>query len=376
MVRCAILTSSFPRHADDGAGCFLVPLCHALKAQGLSVEVIAPRAPGDSDAEVEGIRVWRAPYAPRPLETLFYGAGALSNMAQMPLAAAWQAPAAVVSLAWQVRRLGPDVVFAHWMVPAGLAAWMLHRTGGPPYVLYCHGSDVTLLERVPRGPVLAALIARHARGVCAPSPSLLERVRTLTGVPNKRLHLLPLPVAQSNPAAEPLPGAPFDVGYLGRLLESKGVHVLLEAVRHTGRSLLVAGDGPARDHVMRGVRDGNRVVFLGALSPRQRARFFSSVRLLAVPSLGPEGSPSVVAEAAAWGVPAVGSHVPGLSDLLPAQALVPPGDAKALGALLNEACTSAPWRDQAVGHAAALVAKRAASVVGPALENLVLGSLC
>ena len=41
-----------------------------------------------------------------------------------------------------IRRENPDLIHAHFAVPAGAAAWALSRLTGKPYFITAHGGDV------------------------------------------------------------------------------------------------------------------------------------------------------------------------------------------------------------------------------------------
>ena len=82
-------------------------------------------------------------------------------------------------LARSARARGPDVVFAHFLVPAGLSALLGNRA---PLVVMAHGQDVANAQRL--APVRAAtrLVVRRAAAVIANSRWLAERLEALTGV--------------------------------------------------------------------------------------------------------------------------------------------------------------------------------------------------
>ena len=76
-------------------------------------------------------------------------------------------------LARSIRARRPDVVFAHFLVPTGLSAWLGNRA---PLVVMAHGQDVANAERL--GPVRAAtrLVVRRAGAVIANSAYLADKL--------------------------------------------------------------------------------------------------------------------------------------------------------------------------------------------------------
>jgi glycosyltransferase involved in cell wall biosynthesis len=113
-----------------------------------------------------------------------------------------------------------------------------------------------------------------------------------------------------------------DVLYVGRLVRSKGLPVLLKALADLpGIRLTVAGDGPERSRVEAqaealGIHD--RTTFLGAVDPARREGLFRASKLFVMPSLWEEPFGIVGVEALAAGLPVVASRVGGIPDWLTA----------------------------------------------------------
>lgn len=197
---------------------------------------------------------------------------------------------------------------------------------------------VQVAENLPRrlpAPV-AALCRRvlaHAAFVLARSPGALARAREWgyagpdTVVPHS------VDVAA---AVTPAPGGV--VGFVGRLVPSKGVDDVVAAVRaHDDLIVAVAGEGPLRT---RFEPLGTRARLVGALDPAQMAEFYDAVTVLAVPSrttptwVEQFGRVIVEAQVRARPVVAYGSgEIPWVASLTAADVVVE-GDVGALGTLL------------------------------------------
>jgi glycosyltransferase involved in cell wall biosynthesis len=129
------------------------------------------------------------------------------------------------------------------------------------------------------------------------------------------------------------------VVYFGKLIENKGVHVLLEAIAGLDARAVVVGFGDFRDELEALAPLGT--LFTGALEHRHLRHLLPLCDVAAVPSIFPEAFGMVAAEAAAAGVlPVVSAHS-GLAEVaagigeevgLEASALLsfPAGDAVAL----------------------------------------------
>jgi colanic acid/amylovoran biosynthesis glycosyltransferase len=122
-------------------------------------------------------------------------------------------------------------------------------------------------------------------------------------------------------------GRPEDDGetvlHVGRLVEKKGTALLIRALAELpSGKLAIIGDGPLRAGLERLTGElglGARVRFLGAQPPETVAAWMRRSALLAAPSLtardgDAEGLPNVVVEAAASGLPVVGSDHEGIPE--------------------------------------------------------------
>jgi glycosyltransferase involved in cell wall biosynthesis len=141
------------------------------------------------------------------------------------------------------------------------------------------------------------------------------------------------------PARPPLGPVPV-VGYAGRLSREKGIETLLDAFAAAppDARLVIAGGGPLEAVLReRAARFGERVRFLGHLDRAAMEREFDRVWVQVVPSLWDEPFGNVTTEAMMRGTAVIASDVGGQSDLVRdgrTGALVPPGDAAALGRAL------------------------------------------
>ncbi|MFH0903429.1 MAG: glycosyltransferase family 4 protein [Pseudomonadota bacterium] len=313
---------------------------------------------------------------------LFYEEGAPDRLQRSILAWTRVPVFSAAMLAALNRHAGRwDAVVSHWLVPSGLATALL-VTDDRPHLAIAHSSDVHLAVRLGIGGLIVDLLSHRGARICFTGKHLLEELRAsiaknhcvagdadgadtcsarsdVTG--ETRLALLqhssfvcPVGIdtasfarlrrsAEDTVVARKTLGLPETipiVGYLGRLVPIKGVHVLLEAMTQLGTSsavVAVAGDGPERPVLARlAARPTLSTVFLGELRGAQKEAFLAAVDLLVVPSTNlaggrTEGMPAVVLEALAAGVPLIASAVGGIAEVTAnAAILVPPGDPQAL----------------------------------------------
>jgi len=110
---------------------------------------------------------------------------------------------------------------------------------------------------------------------------------------------------------------PLRIGYLGRLHVTKGIELLIKAVKSLPKetcTLKIAGRGEAGyERHLKDVCGNSNICFLGFVDPQN---FFRGIDVLVVPSLWHEPLARTIFEAYAHGVPVVGSMVGGTPEIV------------------------------------------------------------
>jgi len=110
-----------------------------------------------------------------------------------------------------------------------------------------------------------------------------------------------------------LAGDEATVVYFGKLIEQKGVHLLLEAMRGLDARLVVVGFGPERARLEADAPP--RTLFTGPLEHRHLRHLLPLADATVVPSIFPEAFGMVAAEAAAAGSPPLVARHSGLAEV-------------------------------------------------------------
>lgn len=155
--------------------------------------------------------------------------------------------------------------------------------------------------------------------------------------------------------ADPWPSEGKTVFFVGRHEPRKGLAVLIEAMTHVGPDvrLWVGGDGADTHRLRDQTADDPRIEWLGRLSDVEKARRLRAADVFCAPSLHGESFGVVLLEAMAASTPVVASDLPGYHNVARPGVealLVPPGDAAALAAALEQALAGGPRMDEMVAN--------------------------
>jgi colanic acid/amylovoran biosynthesis glycosyltransferase len=274
----------------------------------------------------------------------------------------------------ELRAARPALIHAHFGTD-GLLVLPLARALGVPLITSLRGYDVArsdgvLLRSGRLSWMRYALGKKRLQGdgalFLAVSDALRQRA-IARGYPEARTltHYNGVDLDRFRP--DVAPREPGLVLHVGRLVEKKGTKVLIEAMAgFAGANLAIIGDGPLRDALERQAQKlGERIRFLGALPADEVAQWMRRASVLAAPSVtatdgDAEGLPNVVVEAAASGLPVVGTNHSGIPEAIEdgnSGFLVAEGDSGALAARLAELLGSESLRNE-MGIAARRLAER------------------
>jgi glycosyltransferase involved in cell wall biosynthesis len=304
-VRILLVTQMWPSEGNPDLGSFLVPLSRELERLGHEVEVASISRRGGPPTKYVRLTA--------------------------------EARAAA-------RRTDPDVVFAHFLFPAGAAGAVAARAARAPLVVMAHGQDVANLGRIPGVTRATRWVLVRAAGVIANSRWLADQLTEKIPAAAEKIEIADCGVDLEAFAPRPADPARDELNWdgdgpaflcVGSLIERKNVVRLADAFERLGRGRLAfVGDGP-----LRAALEGRAAVRIsGRISQAEVPRWIAACDVLCQPSLvEPFGQAAL--EGMAMERSVLATTVGGPPEFVPPEAgvLVDPGDTAGIATALERA---------------------------------------
>jgi glycosyltransferase involved in cell wall biosynthesis len=275
------------------------------------------------------------------------------------------------------RRLRPDVVYAHFLAPAGLAAALASRA---PLVVTAHGQDVRNVGSIPGARAATRYVVRRASAIIAVSSWLQAELEHAIPDAAGKTEVVDCGVDLERFAPRAADEARREVDWpasgtsflcLGGLTERKNVLRLARAFERRGEGTLAfVGDGP-----LRGALEGRgEIRIVGRVSHNDVPAWIAACDVLCQPSLvEPFGLATL--EAMASGRSVVATKVGGPPEFVTPESgvLVDPEDEDALVAALSAAAAlrrpNPAAREAAATHDVRLQAAKVEAILARAARD-------
>lgn len=337
MTKVLVISSVYPRFADDTEVPWMRELHRRLQVGALEVQVLCPSWKGLPNHDIDGIKIHRFRYAPASLEILTHDEGAPNKIAGKPWLQLLAIPY-VISGFFSCLRLCHknkfDLVHVHWPFPHGFIALAASWIFGIPVVYNFHGAELLLAHKRPWINSVLQWLLKNAKAVICNSSFTAGKVQKLT---NKIVSIIPYgtTLGECDEAAEYTEGT-LNILVVGRQIERKGLRYLLEAMSDLSPgefSLVLVGEGDCSDSLRTQAKDMPHVHFTGKISAEQLRKTYRQSHVFVLPAIvdsrgDTEGLGVVLIEAIEYGLCVVASRVGGILDVIKHQEtglLVEPG---------------------------------------------------
>jgi len=334
-VKILVVTSTFPRWANDTDPTFVHELSKRLVREDTEIHVLAPHTRGAKPLEtMDGLTVHRFRYCPERFETLAYTTGILdklrANRLNYVLVPFFLGGMTLAAYRLIIRERF-SVVHAHWLIPQGAAcaAAMSLMRGAPPLVCTSHGGDLFGLRgRIPMR--IKRWVLARSRSITVVSHYMQEFLNeNLGGATRTQVLSMGVDLRTRFVPADGVERNGRELIFVGRLVEKKGVTYLLRAFAAARLTLpdlrlKIVGDGPLRSALETEANElglGDAVTFIGAVTQDRLPALYSGAVVSVVPSVvtssgDQEGLGLVTVEALGCGCAVIASDLPAIRDVI------------------------------------------------------------
>ncbi len=214
-----------------------------------------------------------------------------------------------------------DVIHSQGLVPTAVGI-LLSKIFGKKIVSSTH--NLYFFPKRGLYPLVSRFIFSQSNKILTPT-NFAKRELVKLGVHDNKISIFHywIDLAHFSPinklkARQDLKWDKFTVLFVGRLIETKGIMLLLKAFLEIDLSiqLVIIGDGPLRDYVINASNKSKNIKYLGRVENDKLVPFYSAADLVLVPSIVDEGFGFVIMEAIACSTPVIASKKGGLSDAL------------------------------------------------------------
>jgi len=341
-----VLASTYPRWPGDSMRSFIKDYVMHMAPNFGVVRVIVPHYKGAKhrDAPEGNIRTSRFYYAwPTRLENIAYGE--FKKTPGYPIKVVLYIASELWSTLWASLRWRPAIINAHWIIPQGFVAVLLKPMLRNKVVVSVHGADVYTLNGSGMRKIKRFVLSR-ADAVITNSSGTLAACQAIY---ERDYHVIPLGVdASAFTVTKRTKHTGFELLFVGRLTEAKGLRYLLEAVKELRDvHLTIVGDGDLRQELEAYGKKHqleSKVTFTGGVPHNELPAYFAKADVFVGPSIEvasgwQEAFGLVFAEASAAGVPVVATDTGGIKDIVKDGVnglLVPEKDSSALAKAITK----------------------------------------
>lgn len=251
-MRILLLTDSFLPHAGGSREYYYNIYRELAARKDVEITVVTKKVPGwkafDKESALPSLRIFRQF---KPLKSWKL----------------WELPKAIFPLfhaIWRTMRDSPTTIHVGDLYPQGVIAVFLKKVARIPFVIYCHGEEITQTDRFRYQPRIRNRIYKSAAKIVANSEFTVRQLLRI-GIPANRIVKI-TPGVDSTRFKPCTPDdklierynlrGKFVVLTVGRLVTRKGHRISLEAFASACKEFdnahyLIAGTGPEEENLRR-----------------------------------------------------------------------------------------------------------------------------
>jgi|SRR3989344_8754605 len=333
-----VMASTFPRWKNDTNPPFVYELSKRLTDK-FDVYVLAPHYPGSNNYEImEGIKVYRFRYFFGRYEKLACSGGILPLLKKNKFywfIVPFFLLSEFLALRKLTKKIKPDIVHAHWIIPQGFIAALNKKLMGTDYIVTTLGGDLFGLQgKIPT--IIKNFSLKNAKEITVVSNAMKNEILNKIN-PNLNIKVIPMGVDSNlfNPNKKDNfikkkynINGPFLL-FVGRLTEKKGAIYLIEAMPHIIKEfpktkLIMIGNGELEKELKvltskLGLE--KNIIFIGAVQYKELPKYYATADIFIGPSIitkegDREGLPVTLIESMFSGNVTIATDLEGNKDII------------------------------------------------------------
>jgi len=331
-----VLASTFPRWKNDKEPRFIYDLCIRL-TNNYNIILLTSHYENTKKIEtLENIQVIRYKYAPEKLEKLVYNGGITTNLKQSLWKWLLVPSFFIVQLVTIIKLLKYHpikLIHAHWLIPQSFLAVLALKISNKtqiPLLCTSHGGDLFgLQDKISLK--IKRWVIKHSSSLTVVSNAMLIPLQQLNSQSINKTHVIPMgtDLTYQFIPRKNISRQSSMLLFAGRLVEKKGVDILIRAIpevleKHSDIQLFIAGDGPEKKYlkkISKKLKLEQTIHFIGKQSHNELSILYNKATITIFPFQQAkdgdiEGLGLVVIEALGCGCPVIAGNVPAVHDTI------------------------------------------------------------
>lgn len=336
-MKIVYISTAFPRDKEDRVNPWLFETVKKLKEKNLEIIVFTSSYRALKQKEIEGIKVYRFRYLPKNYEILTHDVAVPERwkmgMKYRLMTVPYMIAGIFNSILFAFKE-NFDIIHVHWPFPHIFFGALMKLIKRKPMICSFHGGEIIFLEKLPL--FLKKIFVLFLKfSDCFTVNSTFTKNKLLkiyASFKNNKIYVVPFGITLKSAFKNNLErkeNRVIRILFAGRLIERKGVHILIRAFKKISETLpdsilIIAGDGPWREKLedlTQKLGLGERVKFKGHLSAEKLEEEYKKADVFVLPSIhdvkgDTETLGVVLIEAMEFGIPVVATSVGGIPDIV------------------------------------------------------------
>lgn len=326
-MKILFVTTAFPRYKGDVITPWMIELIERLQRRGIEVSIFTSSYRGLKNQVWNGMPVYRFRYFFKKYERLTHEETAVDRFSKggfNVLLSIFYVISGTLAIAKLCHLKKFDIVHINWPFPHILFGIIAKAVSRCRVFATFYGLEIRWLKK--RFPFMVKPFSWMINRADVVTAISNHTASELKGIVKKEIPIIPFSIT-----VESQGGYVSDENFIlfvGRHVERKGVHILIEAFklihREISHNLVIVGDGPERknwEKMSQNYGLSDRIRFTGWVSKEELHNYYRTCSFFVLPAIydkhgDTEGLGVVMIEAMNYSKPVIASNVGGITDVV------------------------------------------------------------